>query len=164
MDIWEELKKIKEEDEMLFEMAYNKKQILDRFLHNFENVISHLMLVYLFRDNKEKNHWEDEVHSFINRTYRCKSNNKFLSIKDIESVLLGWTDCFDQQVSTYIDEIKAKEEIDEVPEFSIEKLTAFLTNYFKWLSKELSTKGQVSREEVKNKIDELIKVDEQEEK
>ncbi len=164
MDFWEELKKIRDEDEMLFEMAYSKKQILNKLFNSFENVVSHLMLIYLFRDNEEKSHWEDEVHSFINRTYRCKSNNNFLSIKDIESVLLGWVDCFDQQVFTYIDEIKTKEEIDEVPEFDIAKLKSFLIDYFKWLSIELSSNGQVAREEVRNKIDDLINIDEQENK
>lgn len=160
MDIWEELKKIKDEDEMLFEMAYSKKRILDNLFHNFENVIRHLMLIYLFRKSENKIHWENEVHSFISRTYRCKSNNNFLSVKDIESILLGWVDCFEQQVFTYVDEIKTKEGIEDVPEFDIEKLKTLLIDYFKWLSIELSSKGQVAREEVRDKIDNLLLLDE----
>lgn len=132
-------------------------QDVKQLLHDSEEQrILNLMQIFIIRGNTI-NHWINELYGCCNRTYKLKSNNRFLGKKSLENILwFEWEDCFYNWLPGYLFLVAKKEGKTELPEFDEERLYQFMKDYHLWLAEQLSAKGQVSLKEVKDKIYSLI--------
>ena len=153
-----ELIKLIEQHELLLEMAYPLKDIYRKIDDQCEKVIKHLLLCLLFGDKETTtlNHWKEEIAGLLYRTYFVKGTNKYPTEKQLNINCFNWKDTLKDTLDTTIELICHKEKLN-IPNYYKDKLYNCIINYFKWLYKEFSIKGQVKEIEVFNKIDSLIK-------
>ena len=122
-----------------------------------KNLRVHLILIYLFRDDINVNHWLNEVFGSCHDVSKCKHNNKYPKPEFIyESLWRYWEDTFDDNILSEIDYVLVKENLDVEVSFNFDNLHNFLNDYFKWLSEQLSRNGNVRLSEVKSYVKELL--------
>ena len=67
----------------IFALSRSRTNIYDKLADNSENVIDHLIKVFLWPDAQEQNHWKQEIWNFIRSVPKLKSSNKFPPYKKI---------------------------------------------------------------------------------
>lgn len=141
---------------MLREMA-DGLQDIKRDLRNCANTLrDHLMLIYLFPDNINVNHWMNEVAGACNSVSKAKHNNKYPKSNFIFENLWGyWEDGFFDKYRNRVADLEDKENLI-AEKFVPEELYQFLSAYYRWLSDNLSQCGDVSRAQVKSELNELL--------
>lgn len=131
--------------------AVSNKEIFKNLSSNSENLIDHLIKVFLWPDVQEQNHWKQEIWKFVHSVPKSKSTNKFPSANKIfEAIWEPFSDVIAEHILLWIGEI------EETPiKFSYSNVYKAINEYCKWLSIELSTIGEVKSSEVYSKIEEL---------
>lgn len=141
----------------LIEQAKNKNAIENQLYAIGDEIVYHLVKLFLFPTNECKNHWIKKLYAFLPRISKVKTTKKYPSSRVIYSYLFGdMEDSFLEQVESYIDVALLKDDLeynsDDITDNLKIKLFDFIRNYCKWISKELSTKGFITLQEVKNFI------------
>lgn len=141
----------------LKEMA-EKLTVIKQDLKNCsKNLRVHLILIYLFRDNVNVNHWLNEVFGSCHDVSKCKNNNKYPKPEFIYESLWGyWEDTFDDNILSEVDYVRIKEKLAIEVSFDSNNLHNFLNDYFKWLSMQLSHNGSVRLADVKLQVAALL--------
>lgn len=139
----------------LNEMADTKKEITES-IHNKEWMISeHLIKCMLYPKSENINHWKVELYGFVHNVNKVKGTNKYPSYKQLYKwVLNRFEDSLLDRIDGYVSDITRK--YGNV-EYNKQMLYDKIIEYFKWLLQNLSEKGYVTRQEVSDKIDILIK-------
>lgn len=116
-----------------------------------EEIIVHLIKVFLFPNVQERNHWKKEIWSFLPRISKLKSTNKFPTDKQLCKAL--WNS-YEDVIFDYIPVIL--EDMEELP-ITIDRKCIYyaIQDYMKWLATELSQKGIVSNTAVSIKIESI---------
>lgn len=144
----------------LNEYAYKKRQLEDKLYSNTEQIIEHLFKLYLLPNHSARNHWKQEIYSFLHSIDKLKGSNK----RPTPAQIYTWTfgnkeDTIDNYfVKVMIDTInyQYKENIKLNINVVKNNILFVCRSYFKWLAKELSTKGIVSPQQIYKKLDELF--------
>lgn len=146
----------------LFEFAEQKKEIERDLKARTVKIIEHLMYLVIDKNNSAKNHWKHEIFSFISDIDIQKGNKRLPKEKFIYDATYGKkqdrvTD--DKWITIAVKNTCRKENFKlEKDIFTIQsELDNICIEYFKWLSKELSTVGILDSDDVSNKIEELLK-------
>ena len=121
-----------------------------------ENLRDHLIMLFLFRDNINVNHWKNEVYGACHSVSKAKKNHQYPKASFIYQELWGYyEDGFYDKCYSHIDSLEDNENF-VAPAFEPTALYHFLDSYFIWLAKSLSVSGEVSSRDVKSEIDELM--------
>ena len=122
-----------------------------------KNLRVHLILIYLFREDINVNHWLNEVFGSCHDVAKCKINNKYPKPEFIYESLWGyWEDTFDDNILSEVDYVLVKENLSTEVRFNSDNLHNFLDDYFEWLSIQLSQRGSVRLAEVKSYVSSLL--------
>ena len=141
----------------LREFAYDKKDFKKKLLSIYEPLVNHLEKIYYFRDyNESVNHWKKEVYTFLHSSSLLK-NNKLPPKKLFVQHL--WDDSkevFEEHHKNNVKDLNydyGKKFCEVEVDFNF---ILFYRDYVDWISDYLSKKSVVSRDEVFEKIDELL--------
>lgn len=139
----------------LYEMADSKVHICDKLERNREQIINHLICCYSMSDNNNYNHWKTEIYAMLHIIPKLNTTNKYPSYNNLVKWDLNtWSDSLNDHLRSYISYIEYKENIN-LSNINKQDLTNYILEYFNWLYKSLSNTGDVTIQEVFNKIDEL---------
>ena len=146
---------------ILNEFARSSAEIRSRLYDKTNILVEHLTYICLSPNNINRNHWITEIHSFIDHVDILKSTKKFPTKDFIYKSTYGDSrDLFTNTtfMTKFIRAILKKENIktDLTLDEIITIVDSVCTQYFSWLSKELSETGFVDRDEVEEKVNELI--------
>lgn len=136
--------------------AEHRSKILSRVSTMSAEVVEHLIKIFIYPDKIEVEHWEQEVFAFLHQIPKIKSG-KYPS-KDSLMKNSWWVhedsifDVCKAVISEYGYEIDFST-VSEACNFCYNKIYL----YFDWLTDCLSVRGRVNRNEVCNKIDELLR-------
>ena len=146
---------------LIHELAYEKRDIQRTLIDRTPKVVQHIIYLVLDSDNVNKNHWMSEIHAFIHDIGRLKNGKKFPKADFIYEYTYGvmrdmildghW---FRVTIADICEDenIQFPEDIEQIQK----KVDTVCTSYFKWLSKELSCNGIISKQDCRNKLAELI--------
>ena len=157
----ETIRKLKEENYLLKEMARDRDYIIKKLEENDDQVIYHLIYCYLWKNtNNNFNHWCDEIHANLNTVSRWKNTNKFPTYDKLykwylEDRIEKTNDHIDARVRDAC-HYESIDDINQIPKYDSKKLANYVNSYFEWLIKTLSEKGTVENSEVNNKVRELL--------
>ena len=155
MDLLENLQKYFEKSK-LFEMAYDRKKVIDKFQDKNEERIYHLLYIFFFRDNESLNHWINEVIAFSKMSYRVKPKNKLMNSCTIYDLI--WLQPKDminkKNILRFLNIANKSKGLNKIEKYSFTNLNNFLEEFFKQLSDELSKYDLVDN--IEYKIKELL--------
>lgn len=138
------------------EMADRLVDIKQDLRNCSENLRDHLIMLFMFRNNVNVNHWKNEVYGACHSVSKAKHNHKYPKSSFIYQELWGYyEDGFYDKCYSHVESLEDKENL-VAPLFEPTVMYHFLDSYFVWLSKSLSARGEVSSKEIKSKIDALL--------
>ena len=118
-------------------------------LQKVKLVIKHLIKIFLYPVAQEQNHWKHEVAVALNDVPKMKNSNKLPKASFIlDSSWMAWEDIFDRKV-----EVVKEDMIEQPASITTKDLYIAISEYFKWLSTELSRFGSVSYSSIYREID-----------
>lgn len=140
----------------IFAFADKKDNIKDKLKEKSDDLVYHLVKVFLFPNCEVKPHWCQEIYGFIHSVPKTKNKNKFPDKNFIlNNTYEIWGDAIESCIVTAI-----KDYPNVVPLFDqhtgLNICETAVREYFEWLSEELSKIGRVASSDVYKKIDKLI--------
>lgn len=151
-------------EDIVYELAKHKSDVEDKVTDKSEEMIEHLIKIYIWRDTTYKGHWCGEVKGLLSSVKRLKGKGKkkYPKNKDIYKWL--WREN-DNKIDKMIDEaiysaekgLEGYENLRKPRRVDKEDIKSFVNNYMIWLSNELSKNGIVTSNEVYSTIDFLLK-------
>ena len=133
-------------------MSDKRSEIRNQLKYAGKQVALHLIKLAIYPDAQERNHWKQEIYAFLHDVPRLKKSNKWPEFDIIFDALSVYDDIVDNLVLEVYDD----EESLTPSELSAEKLEEMLLTYHAWAAHKLSKNGILRRQDVYNKIDELI--------
>lgn len=113
-------------------------------------IIRHLIKIYLYSDDISINHWITEIYSFLNEVKLVKGTNKPPKAKYIYKYTYLLNENYARNVvRAVIGDYKPAEYDDSLFEF--------ISDYFKWLSEQLSMYQSIAYPDTKSLIVQLLK-------
>lgn len=143
---------------ILFEMAHDRKFVINKLMQDNTERIDHLLLVYFYTDNESLNHWLNEICAWCKHSYRVKPRNKLLSAHTIyDAIWLAPKDGItEKSVATILKNFHTCKELPFIEEFDYNDVYNYLESFFKWLSIQLSNDDVVDAQAIKDKILQLV--------
>lgn len=140
----------------IFAFADAKDSIRNKLKDKSDELVYHLVKIFIFPNCGITSHWCQEVYGFIHSVPKMKNKNKFPKKGFIFDSTFGvWGDTIESCIVT-----ATKDYPNLVPLFNQENgldiCEQSVRKYFDWLSEELSKIGRVASLDVYKKIDELI--------
>lgn len=140
----------------IFAFADAKDNIKNKLKDKSDELVYHLVKIFIFHNCGITSHWCQEVYGFIHSVPKMKNKNKFPKKEFIFDNTFGvWGDTVGSCII-----IAIKDYPDLFPLFNQENGLSICENavrkYFEWLSEELSNIGRVASSDVYKKIDALI--------
>lgn len=114
-------------------------------------IITHMMRLYKYPENDSVNHWKSEIFNFIHSVPTLKDKSKYPDKKWPQSVI--W-DSIDYNDISMWERGMIKKYGQGVKLFTLD-FYDMCYSYIEWLSEMLSENGDVSRDEVYQKLEEL---------
>jgi hypothetical protein len=140
----------------LQEMAYPPSLIISKLLQYDDALLEHLLKLYYFKNYIKG--WTNTVYKCIIRTYKNNKTNKWPTKEFLyRNLWENEKDAFLEHHNGYLTTFSTFKNLPKV-QSNIEGATTFCESYFKWLSKELSKKGNVTLPEVTQKIESLLNI------
>ena len=133
-------------------MSDKRSEIRNQLKYSGEQVALHLIKLAIYPDAQERNHWKQEVYAFLHKVPKFKKTNKWPEQEFIFEALSVYDDVVDNLVLEVYDD----EESLTPSEVPTKKLEDMLVTYHAWAAHELSKNGILRRQEVYDKIDELL--------
>lgn len=142
-------------------MAKNRSEVKERLSDHMDVIFQHLLCLILAETPSYRIHWMDEIHSFLNVVDKLRMTNKFPTEKQIYE----WTYGESRDLvldNKYFDSLL--KEVCEKENFQIpadrrtvmQELDSVCQQYFRWAAQILSDRGRIQRQEVRNKLNELV--------
>jgi hypothetical protein len=153
----------------LQEMSYPENKVWQLLTQYEGTTFTHLLKLFYFRDFPEYfNNWSVAVYKsafFVHKVKKAHGKDKWPDAEDIYAWLWAnpWGDMFDAMHSGTLKDFnnKSDPEYQNLPYVHAggdeEQAESFLKDYFIWLARQLSSKGKVSKDDVQDKIKELLK-------
>ena len=135
----------------LFEMFEKKAEIRRKISYASEQIDLHLVKLILFPKTTYVDYWMKGIWKFLSRVDKLK-NNKFPSSKFIKNALSTHNDTIDRFIKTAKSGITS----DSPRIVNSQEVLKAIEKYQSWLSYNLSIDGQVTQENVKNIIKQII--------
>ena len=124
-------------------------------------IIDHLLKLLIMPNSDSRKHWQGEIAGQLNRMQRLKNSNKLPTAKEIYQ----WT--YWNNIDYILDEPAIANEVENVRDdygFDYQgsinalrsRLDTVCSEYFSWLSEQLSTNTFLRNIEIYKKLDELV--------
>lgn len=111
----------------------------------------HIILYLCSSDVGLKNHWANEIYSFIHDVPKLKGTNRYPSASFIfDNTYEIWYDSMEPGVQKLF-----QQEHMEYDAQRVKIAIAIAKEYFLWLSEQLSNNGSVTNQEVRQKLESL---------
>jgi hypothetical protein len=140
------------------EMAYSLEVIRNKLLQYDDARLEHLLKLYYFRSFKQYLHtWISTVYKCTIRTYKDNTTNKWPTQDELYKTL--WEDekdAYKEHHDGYIETFASYKKLPKIEKSDVEGSLLFCEEYFKWLAKILSEKGNVTIKEVEEKLLSLL--------
>ena len=137
--------------DFIFAFSRSRTDVFSKLADNSENVIDHLIKVFLWPDVQKQAKWKSEIWNFIKSVPKLKSSNRFPSSKQIKKEIWNsYEDVIYEHIGLWIDEIS-----EEPILFDYKDVYNAIEEYMAWLANTLSEKGVVRSSEVYSKIEDL---------
>lgn len=136
------------------EFFWNK--IEDTLNAKSEPLIFHLIKIYAWGRTRStsKEHWKEEVYSFVNSIQRIKGTKRFPPYHKIFNAL--W-DSWGDRIEIAVNKLNSEKHYKEYERIEYSNnIDIFCKTYIKWLSDCLSKTGEVYAAEVDVVIEELL--------
>lgn len=135
----------------IYGMSTSKRQIQSDLRAKSHETTKHILKLMLFPNSRDFSHWGKEIYAFINSVDRSKGKNKYPSERIIYDALSTQLDIIANLLSVTVDE---NDEL--IPEcIDVETAEDTISNYYKWLAKELASKGKISKQEYIEEMNKL---------
>jgi hypothetical protein len=153
----------------LQEMAYPKDKVWQLLTRYEDTTFTHLLKLFYFRDFPEYfNNWSIAVYKsafFVHKIKKAHGKDKWPDAEDIYDWLWKspWEDMFDTMHSGILKDFndKSDPEYQNLPYVHSggdeEGAREFMKNYYIWLARQLSKNGKVTKDDVQDKIKELLR-------
>jgi hypothetical protein len=141
--------------------ALQKSEIETTLATRMEDLIEHLLKLYLMPNSSARNHWQGEIYGILHSISKLKQSKKYPS----SNMIYNWTyKKVRDLVTDYkwmkisIDDFCDQYEISSTESVSdiMNEFDGLCVEYFTWLSEKLSTAGKLSTRDVYNKLNELF--------
>ena len=148
---------------ILQEMALSKKALISKLLDLAPVVIEHLILIMLYPENNELNHWKGEIKGNSSKYYKLKQSNKYPTYDDLSGDYLQTIyETVDDQLVYYIDEAYRKES-ENLPKYisikniKLDKMKELIKTYFTTICKNIDKNtGIVDSNLIYKLLDDII--------
>jgi hypothetical protein len=152
----------------LQEMSLAKDEVMRKLTRYDDTIFTHLLKLFYFRDFPQYfNNWSIAVFKSAFRVHKIKNPKGKDKLPDVEDIYYwmwgGAEDSFDAHHRGMLRNFnnKGDEEYRDLPYVHAggneEQAGLFIKNYHLWLAKQLASKGEVSKDDVQDKIKELLK-------
>lgn len=154
----EEIKK-----QILLEMTDTKHDLNQKLKSKLDVLIEHLLLVILYPNYNEINHWKEEIKSITSKYPKLKHNNKYPTKKDLQDYLQEVDETVSNQLSWYLGEIFIKEK-ELQPKYNIkdinEKLMqTLIIEFINYVCENINPlNGMVDENLIYTKLDQISKI------
>ena len=147
---------------LVTEFSEHKRKIEDDLSDMTTIIIEHIIKLILMGDNTAFGHWKKEIANFLHKVAKLKGANKFPSYRQ----LMSWT--YDKNEDILTDYAYMKTEVNNIANYYdlsidyktnnyvVKNISNFCFDYFDWLAKELSNRGNVDYVEIYNELDVLL--------
>lgn len=144
---------------IIFEMARNKRELERKISDKNLVIIKHLAKIFMLNSvlPETVSHWEEEIYSFLNEVDKLKTNNKYPDAKFIFNCTYGISGDTTDEAMDFVARSYRPEGI-RIPAYAgkEQEFNNFVKDYFIELSTILSSKGNVTKQEVKSIIERLM--------
>lgn len=143
---------------MIFSNAQKRSDYESHLSGQFIIMITHFAKLYAFPKSQNKDHWQEEIYAFLHTAPLLKSSKKYPRFEWIVNKTIG-----EYRNRLPLFENEMKDVIDLYPKeckrsnMSNVEFFKMVEIYMNWLAKRLSTDGQVSRDEVQEKLSKIFK-------
>jgi hypothetical protein len=140
------------------ETAYSKTVIIQKLLQYDGARLEHLLKLYYYKNLNSGQYipsWINTVYKSTIRTYKNNKTNKLPTQKFLyENLWVNAEDCYEGHHNGFLESLISL----GYPKVqsNVEGSAKFCASYFQWLARELSRKGEVSLDEVENKLKYLL--------
>ena len=132
-------------------MSMPRKQIASNLSNRSGDLLRHIILYLCSNDAGLKNHWANEIYSFIHDVPKLKGTNRYPSTSFIfDNTYEIWYDSMEPGVQKLFQQEHMKYDVQR-----IKTAIAVAKEYFLWLSEQLSSSGSVTNQEVRQKLESL---------
>ena len=143
------------------EFADSKREIERKLSDSTDEVIEHLLKLYLMPTNSARNHWISEIANFLNKVNRFAGKNKFPSPEQIYNwTYFKWKDLVtdNSYMNIWVDNIcdEYNTNVDKPIENICNEFDNICEQYFCWLASKLSVGGVVERQSIFKKLNSII--------
>lgn len=140
------------------EMAIEQEKVMSDVRSKVNELTLHLIKCFVYKDiTGNLKHWEREIYGFLPHVPKVKNTKKFPSYKKLkENTIDMIEDVLLNRIKNNIDYL---EDLGYPKDIKYDKNKVYncIIEYYDWLIKELSTKGEININETYNKINELMK-------
>ena len=146
---------------LITEFALEKKEIQRRLINVTPKIVEHLMYLTLDPDNINRNHWKQEIYSFLYDIEFLKGGKKLPKKEFIYDNTYGVKKDQIQNYKWFSTRIKAlcRKENIEMPddiEITQNNVDFVCSCYFSWLATHLSEDGVIDDEECYKYLDTVL--------
>lgn len=149
---------------ILTEMAITKQKLIEDLIDLIPVIIQHLILIMLFPDNQEINHWKGEIKGNTFKYRKMKHNKKYPTYDDLKTDYLQTVyEEVDDQLEADISEAYRKEDkyLDyyvPIDDINLTLMRNLIKSYFEFVCKNINpNNGTVDENLIYNKLDNIIK-------
>lgn len=137
----------------IYAMSWNRQDLAAWIEEHRVPVTQALTQLYLFPNSQYENHWRQEVWAGFHTMKRLKGTNKLPSATFIYDNI--WGRIPERMNSLMKRVIYHEHDLQPRAQYSEVELETLISNYFIWISNELSKSDVLYAEEVYQKLDEL---------
>lgn len=132
-------------------MGTNKNIVETQLVAASGELTDHLIKLYLYPSTEYRNHWKQEIYSFVPRCPKLKNTNKYPDAQFIFDCISAYLDTTETAMYYVMQEYPS-----HTPErYDAQELEQLMAEYLTWLADELSANGRVQSQAVYNKLDEI---------
>lgn len=135
----------------IFGMSKNLKSIRNQLTGQSGGIVTHLMKLYKYPDSSAVNHWRGEIFGFIHSISTVKGKNSYPSSDWLFNTI--WDNIDYNDIGCW--EVGMNKQYGLGIAIKSVIFYELCQNYIRWLSNMLSEYGQVSRQQVYDKLKEL---------
>lgn len=149
--------------EIIYELSKNRNDVESRVTDIARPMVIHLIKIYIWRDTEYKDGWIKEVCNFLNYVPTLKGSHKHPKGKDLYEWL--WKEDREKNFNKTLRYVISLAGSTDKQYKSLKRPTNiispdvkdFVDDYMRWVSFELSSEGEIDLEDVRLRIESLLR-------
>lgn len=151
------------EVKMLSEMAHTRSKIISSLVSDISTVLPHLILIMLYPNDENINHWKGEVAGKLHGLSRMKHNNKYPTYKDLKDYIDTFKDSATVQLLNNIklayrkEGYNIKERLIEINKINQDKMSKIIVDFIELIYNNINPNtGLIDIDLIYNELDNMI--------